>query len=128
LTFGTPVVVGGHAGYDLVFYELPSGAGIMMDYVILQVSDGYNWYTIFNWGDNNADTNSNLNINAIGGSESDNRDFSTSPASDVLHNASGVLIDLDGVVPNGTYLYIRIMSPSGDTGDGTDVDAIEVLP
>lgn len=128
LTFGTPVVVGGHSGYDLVFYEFPSGTGIMMDHVILQVSDGYNWYTIFNWGDNNADTNSNLNINAIGGSESDNRDLSTSPASDVLYNASGVLIDLDGVAPNGTYLYIRILSPTGDTGDGTDVDAIEVLP
>lgn len=128
LTFSTPVVVGSHSGYDLVFYELPSGIGIMMDHVILQVSDGYNWYTVFNWGDNNADTNSNLNINAVGGTEADNRDFSTSPASDVLHNASGVLVDLDGVVPNDTYLYIRILSPSGDTGDGSDVDAIEVLP
>ena len=128
LAFGTPVVVGSHSGYDLVFYELPSGSGIMMDHVILQVSDGYDWYTIFNWGDNNADTNSNLNINAIGGSETDNRDLSTPPASDVLYNASGVLVDLDGFIPNGTYLYIRIVSPSGDTGDGADVDAIEVLP
>lgn len=128
LTFGTPVVVGSHPGYDLVYYELPSGAGIMMDHVILQVGDGYNWYTIFNWGDNNADTNSNLDINVIGGTEQDNRDFSTSPASDILYSATGVLIDLDGLVPNGTYLYIRIVSPTGDTGDGSDVDAIEVLP
>ena len=128
LTFGTPVVVGSHAGYDLVFYELPSGTGIMMDHVSIQVGDGYNWYTVFNWGDNNADTNSNLNINVIGGAEPDNRDFSTSPASDVLYTATGILIDLDGVAPNGTYLYIRILSPTGDTGDGADVDAIEVLP
>lgn len=128
LTFGTPVVVGSHSGYDLVFYELPSGTGIMMDHVILQVSDGNNWYTVFNWGDNNADTNSNMDISVIGGTESDNRDFSTSPASDILYNATGILIDLDGAAPNGTYIFIRIVSPTGDTGDGADVDAIEVLP
>lgn len=129
LTFGAPiVVVGGETSYDLVLYELPSGTGIMMDHVILQVSDGYNWYTIFNWGDGSADTNSNLDISniAVGGAEDDNRDFSTSPASDILYNGTGVAINLDGVVPNGNYLYIRIVSPASI--DGSDVDAIEVLP
>jgi uncharacterized repeat protein (TIGR01451 family) len=128
LTFGTPVSVGSHAGYDLVYYELSAGTGIMMDHVILQISDGYNWYTILNWGDEMADTNSNLDLNSIGGNEMDNRDFSTSPASDILYNSTGVLIELDGFVPSGAYPYVRIISPSGEDGDGCDVDGIEVLP
>jgi hypothetical protein len=41
--------------------------------------------------------------------------------------STGIGIDLDGVVPPGTYPYIRIISPS-DSGDGVDVDAIEILP
>jgi len=128
LAFDTPIDIGGHAGYDLVYYELSSGTGIMMDYVILQISDGYNWYTILNWGDDIADTNANLDLNLTGGNEIDNRDFSTSPDSDVLYNSTGVLIELDGFIPNGTYPYIRIISPLGDDGDGCEADAIEVLP
>jgi hypothetical protein len=129
LQFGAPVVVvGGEPSYDLVYYEMSVGTGMLMDHVILQISDGYNWYTIFDWEDGSADTNSNLDISniAVGGAEDDNRDFSTSPASDVLYNGTGVAINLDGVVPNGTYLYIRIVSPASP--DGADVDAIEVLP
>jgi hypothetical protein len=124
LTFGTPINVGGHAGYDLVYYELPAGIGIMMDHVILQVSDGYNWYTILNWGDNAADANTNLDITVIGGSETDNRDISST----LLYNSTGVAIELDGVIPNGTYPYIRIISPLGEDGDGCEVDAIVILP
>jgi hypothetical protein len=124
LTFDTPLIVGGHAGYDLIYYELPMGIGIQMDHVILQISDGYNWYTILNWGDNVADTNTNLDINIIGGSETDNRDTDAS----ILYDSTGVAIELDGVVPNGTYPYIRIISPVGEDGDGCEVDAIVILP
>lgn len=125
LTFDTPIDVGGHAGYDLVYYELPAGSGILMDHVILQLSDGYNWYTILNWGDNIADRNTNVDITSIGGTEDDNRDI----ASAILYNATGVAIELDGVIPDGTYPYIRISAPIGDPGnDGCDVDAIEILP
>ncbi len=127
LAFNTPLIADGDSAYDLVYYELPNGTGIAMDYVIVQISDGYNWYTIFNWGDNNADTNSNLNLNVIGGIENDNRDFTTAPASDILYNSTGVLIDVDGIVPPGTYPYIRIISPSPDDGDGCEVDAIVTL-
>jgi hypothetical protein len=109
-----------------------------MDQVRIEISDGYNWYPIFNWGGSGAaDTNSNLNIAMIGGSENDNRDFSSPPASDILYPfgtgivgnpATGVTIQVDGVVPNGTYPYIRITALSGDSGDGCDVDAIQILP
>ena len=138
LSLNSPLVVGGHAGYDLVLYELANGTGIAMDYVILEISDGYNWYTILNWGDNIGDTNTNLDINVIGGKEIDNRAFTTIPASDVLYPfgtgtsenpATGVVMELDGFVPNGVYYYIRITSPGGgDMDGGCEVDGIEILP
>jgi hypothetical protein len=137
LAFSTPLTVG--TGSSLVYYEmgLAGTSGIQMDRVIIEISDGYNWYTIFNWGGGGADTNSNLNVAVIGGSENDNRDFSFIPASDVLYPfgtgavgnpATGITIQVDGIVPNGSYPYIRITAPSGDSGDGCDVDAIQILP
>lgn len=142
LAFDTPLVVGGHPGWDLVLYELPNGSGIEMDLVTLQVSDGYNWYTILNWGDNLPDTNTNIDISALGGIENDNRDFTTPPKSDVLYPfgtgtiknpATGIVIELDGVVPAGAYPYIRIISPvsgavSSDMDGGCEIDAIVILP
>jgi len=138
LSFGTPLDVGSHAGFDLIYYELPNGTGIAMDLVILQLGDGSNWYTIFNWGNGLvADTNSNMNIAVIGGEETDNRDFTTVPNSNILYPfnsgtlsdpATGITIELDGVVPNGTYPYIRIISPSPDSDGGVEVDAIYVVP
>ncbi len=131
LALNSPLVVGEHAGYDLVFYELANGTGIAMDLVKLEISDGYNWYTIFSWGEdpNVADTNSNMDISVIGGAETDDRDFTYPPLSDILYNSTGILIQLDGVVPDGIYPYIRITSPvTGDIDGGCEIDGIEVLP
>lgn len=124
IAFGSPITVGSHAGYDLVYYEFPNGTGIFMDLIILEIGDGTNWYTILNWGDGIPDTNTNIDINIIGGSETDNREI----ASAFLWNLTGVAIDLEGAIPNGTYFYLRITSPAGDSGDGAEVDAIEILP
>jgi hypothetical protein len=136
LAFNTPLVVNGHPSWDMVFYELPNGSGIAMDWIIVQVGDGTNWYTVFNWGNGIPDTNSNLNINSIGGAEDDNRDFSTPPASydlypfDTAPGAAntGIVMDLDGVVPNGTYPYVRFFDPIGDLDGGTEIDAVSTLP
>ena len=134
---GTPLIVNGHPSWDLVFYELPNGSGIAMDLIVVQVSDGSNWYTIFNWGDNAPDTNSNLNIAVLGGSETDNRDFTSIPASDILYPfnsgtdanpSTGVVFELDGVVPNGTYPYIRFIASAGDVDGGAEIDAVTILP
>jgi len=97
-----------------------------MDWVIVQISDGYNWYTVLDWGGGSADTNTNIDINYIGGTEDDNRSI----ASSGLYGGSGIAIDLDGMgIPNGTYPYLRIIAPAGDAAnDGCDVDAIEILP
>ena len=125
LALASPLIVGGHPGYDLVYYEMSAGSGILMDQVILQVSDGYNWYTILNWGGGGADVNTNIDVNMIGGIENDNRDISAGS----LHNSTGVAIDLDALpIPPVTYTYIRITAPGGDSGDGCDVDGIEILP
>lgn len=137
LAFNTPLIVDGHPGWDLVMYELPNGSGIAVDMITLQISDGSSWYTIFNWGDNIPDTNTNLDINIIGGIERDNRALTTIPASDVLYPfnsgtdanpATGIVIELDGVVPNGIYPYFRILSPAGDMDGGCEIDAIVILP
>lgn len=139
LQFGTPLVVGSHAGYDLVYYEFLEGAnpGVLMDVVILQVGDGSNWYTVLDWGDtllSGPDTNTNISVplasppnltNCAG--EPDNCEIDASLLIASMGFSTGIGIDLDGVVPPGTYPYIRIISPS-DSGDGVDVDAIEVLP
>lgn len=134
IRFSTPLAVNGHAGYDLVYYELANGAGIDMDLVALEIGDGNNWYTVFYWGDDVADTNSNLDSSVLGVSEIDNQDFSSPPAG-LLYNGTGITIELDGVVPPGTYPYFRIISPptaaypSGvDTDGGCEVDAIVILP
>lgn len=142
LAFDQPLLVGGHPGWDLILYELPNGSGVAMDLVILEIGDGTRWYTIFNWGDNLPDTNTNMDISVLGGQETDNRDFTTSPNSDILYPfgtgtpenpATGIVIELDGVVPPGTYPYIRISSPAGgaagsDMDGGCEIDAIVIVP
>ena len=121
LQFGTPLVVGGHPSYDLVYYPDPAAPTLQMDLVILQISDGSNWYTIFNWGDGSADGNTDISY-GICSTEPDNCVITIPPT-----HPPGVSIQVDGVVPPGTYSYIRIISPP-DSGDGVDVDAIQVLP
>jgi uncharacterized repeat protein (TIGR01451 family) len=134
IQFSAPLVVNGHPGYDLVYYELANGGGIQMDLVVLEIGNGTNWYTVFYWGDDVADTNSNLDSDLLSVSETDNQDFSSPPAG-LLYNGTGVTIELDGVVPPGTYPYFRIISPPTagyplgvDTDGGCEVDAIVILP
>lgn len=136
LQFGTPLVVG--VGNYLVYYEYPEGTnpGILMDAVIVQIGDGSNWYTILNWGDGVPDTNTNVSLpllvsNPTGdcAGEPDNCEIDAS----LLFNSTGIIINVDGVVPNGTYPYIRIFSPPSapggpDTDGKIEVDAIQILP
>ncbi|MCF6277560.1 MAG: DUF11 domain-containing protein [Anaerolineales bacterium] len=122
VTLNIPVTVNGNSGWDLVYYELPNGCGIVMDWVILQVGDGSNWYTVLNWGDGLVDTNAI--IAPLGLPEADNRSICSTD----LYDLTGVALELDGVVPAGIYPYVRIVAPTGD-GDGVvEVDAIVPLP
>ena len=128
LTLGINLVVNGHAGWDLAYYELPAGNGVLLDWAIIQVSDGTTWYTIFDWGNNVADTNSNVDFNILSNPttppERDQRNISSAE----LYNSTGIAIDLDSVVPPGTYPYIRFIAPPGDVDNQMEIDAIEVLP
>jgi hypothetical protein len=128
LTLGITLVVNGHPGWDLVYYERPAGSGVFLDWVIVEISDGTNWYTIFNWGNNVADTNTNMDFNILSNpqvpEEPDQRDIPTAE----LYNSTGIAIDLDSIVPPGAYPYIRFIAPPGDIDNHMEIDAIQVLP
>jgi hypothetical protein len=128
LTLGINLIADGDAGYDLVSYEFPAGSGIWLDWVIIEIGDGNSWYTIFYWGDNLADTNTNMDFNLLSNPqtppEPDQRDI---PSAE-LYNATGIAIDIDSIVPPGTYSYIRYTAPGADVDGQTEIDAIEILP
>jgi hypothetical protein len=128
LTLGINLVVNGHAGWDLVYYERPAGSGVFLDWVIVEISDGNKWYTVFDWGNNIADTNTNMDFNILSNpqvpAEPDQRDILAAE----LYNSTGIAINLDGVVPPGTYSYIRFTAPPGDVDNKMEIDAIQVLP
>jgi len=138
IQLSSALVVGGHPGWDMIYYEWPQASpdpanptnpGIWMDCVILEVSDGRNWYPILNWGldSDTPDTNASMNMNTIGVSdETDNLVVDAS----FMYNSTGIALELDGVVPPGTYEYFRIISPASppDNGDGAEVDGIFIVP
>jgi hypothetical protein len=128
LTLGINLTANGDSGFDLVYYEFPAASGILLDWVIIEISDGYNWYTIFNWGNNVADTNTNVDFNILSNPqvppEPDQRDI---PSAE-LYNSTGIAINVDAIVPPGTYSYIRFTAPTGDIDGQLEIDAIEVLP
>jgi hypothetical protein len=130
-------VANGDPEWDVVYYELPAQTGILLDWVIVQISDGTNWYTIFNWGDNIADVNTNMNFNILPPpvitsyppEETDQRDIpGTSLYTSSNGRSTGIAIDIDSIVPPGTYSYIRFYAPANDVDGHMEIDAIEVLP
>jgi hypothetical protein len=128
LTLGINLVANGDSNFDLVYYEFPAASGILLDWVIIEISDGTNWYTIFNWGNNIADANTNVDFNILSNPqippEPDQREI---PSAE-LYNSTGIAIDVDAIVPAGTYSYIRFTAPTGDVDGQTEIDAIEFLP
>jgi len=147
LTLNIPTVVNGDINVpDLIYYELPNGAdpGILLDWVIIEIGDGTNWYTVFYWGDTTADTNTNVRTDlplppppdiSDPIQEPDEREI-PAPYLYLSPNgyATGVAIDLDGalplagIIPPGTYPYLRISSPAGGVDNKLEIDAIVALP
>jgi len=133
------LVVGSHAGYDLVYYPeyppiLPIPPTVLeMDLVILEIGDGKNWYTILYWG-NPPVWDGNTDIPGFPPNSTDcTGEPDNCPIDVALLNISspypGISIDLDNItlaIPPGVYPYIRIRSLP-DSGDGLDVDAITVI-
>jgi hypothetical protein len=138
--------------YDLVYYEdeNPNDSGLIaMDQVKIGItndSTGQTYYEVFNWGDGQPDTNSNLNTNtlppntppdpAIDPAEPDNQviptdDLYKDPAATPPPNPqTGVLIDVDQAPshpPPGDYKYVVIVAPPAPSSvDGGQMDSIDV--
>jgi len=116
-------------GWDVVYYERPNGSGVLLDWMLVEVSqDGSNWSQVFYWGDELRDTNTNVDYLNLPNypqtpEEPDQRDISST----VLYNSTGIAIDLDSLGLSGTYYYIRFYAPSGDFDGHSEIDAIQVL-
>jgi hypothetical protein len=129
LDLGINPIVVPHSGYDLVDYELENPPGVVsMDWVIIDAGPtaGGPWITVFNWGDDVADMNSNLAAYGADG-EGDNENIPTSAFYGTTY-MTGIAIDVDGLLAPGSYQWVRIRSPLGGGNDGSHVDAIQVLP
>jgi hypothetical protein len=127
----SPIVT--HAGYDLVYYERYTSAvpGIYMDSVRVEVcTDAVcsTSYTVFNWGDGTPDGNTNVGAAGYSPGEPDNGAIPEAVLYGTPPLQVGVAIDVDAVAPGGSYGYIRITSLSGGDSDGSEVDALEILP
>ena len=122
------VVVNGHASWDIVYYELPGAGGIFLDMITIEIGDGQNWYPVFNWGNNIADTNTNADFNILSNPQvPEEPDERFIPGAE-LYNTTGIAIDLDSVVPQGTYRYIRFYAPIDNLDKHAEIDGIVVLP
>jgi hypothetical protein len=139
ITFGVGNGITDGPGYDMVYYERPVGGGIQLDWVTIEIGDGTNWYTVFDWdGDSAAATDvTGTNIdcyatdqpacNGPNGGEMDNEDI---PSADLYPRAAapntGIAIDIGDPglgVPPGSYYLVRISGPLG-ASQQAEVDAV----
>jgi uncharacterized repeat protein (TIGR01451 family) len=128
LQLASPLTLGPTS--QIIYYPDPTAPPppLQIDAVVLQIGDGKNWYPVLNWGD--GAPNANTDIPAAPAcvvSETDNCTIDPT----LLTNSPGITINLSGLIPAGTYPYIRIISPGNppDTaGDGVSIDAIVVVP
>lgn len=137
LTLNINLAANGDTAPDLVFYEYSVAAippdffnGILLDWIVIEISDGNNWYQVFYWGDNIRDTNTNADYTllTLPPASPDPEEDQRRIASSDLYNGTGITIDVDSIVPPGTYTFIRFYAPLGDVDGQTEIDAIEILP
>ena len=140
LVFSPAVVANGDVGTpDFVYYEIASPGfptQIDMDWVKIEISsDGSTWYQVFLWQDISApDTNTNVNLSLVGDvcqitgipTELDNCPIPITRLYPQPTGGTGITIDVDGIVPPGSYPWMRISGVGGT--DGPNIDAIQILP
>lgn len=121
----------GTPAYDFVFYvQLASNYGIEMRWVrVLLSKDGVDWHTAFTWGGPDHSDTDNSNIAAYGRDKDGELNGEFIPP-DSLYGIppykTGVLVDIDSIIPPGDYQYIAIDSADGDQR-GIGIDAVELL-
>lgn len=132
--------------YDLVLYEYNNSEIVYLDRVVVGISkvNTGSYYEVFNWGNPDRDTNTNVDTADLVASgdcptntECDDRHFNNNPASPAepgnpnsLYNGTGILIDVDTASsspPPGDYDFVYIFSPSGGSAGGTHVDAVQTV-
>ena len=134
LTLGINLIANNDSEWDLIYYERATVPdGILLDWVVVQISDGTTWYTIFNWGDELPDANTNVDYRILPDSpqspeEPDQRYIAPGNLYSSSGLTTGIAIDIDSIVPPGTYSYIRFYAPPADFDGHAEIDAIEVLP
>jgi hypothetical protein len=127
LDFGDGYGILDGPGWDMVFYENPSGGGIQLDLVTIEVShNGVDWYTVFNW-DEVAGGVSGTNIDSYAtdpGGEVENEFI---PVGDLyLGSTTGIAIDIGIWTPGGySFRYVRFTDAGGT--DTAQIDAVERL-
>lgn len=129
LLLSPAIVADGDVGYpDFVYYErlAPPAhpTAVELDWVQVEISaDGTTWYQVFYWGDGTPDINTNVDVqNTIGDLCPTETDNCVIPK-ERLYRSTGITIDIDGIVPPGTYPWVRIYSPPSP--DASEVDAIQ---
>jgi hypothetical protein len=127
-------------GYDMVFYERAAAPGILLDWIIIELSaDGTNWYTVFDWNGENPGDVAGTNIDGYAADADGELDNQAIPANDLypgpppIPSNTGVAIDIgvaaqavlppQGALPPGPFRWVRIWIPPGGA-DGAEVDAI----
>ena len=123
---GTGIIDG--PGPDLVFYEWPYPPGILLDFIIIEISaDGSTWYTVFAWdGVPGGVVGTNIDAYATDGDgEQDNEQI---PSDELYpYPGTGITIDIGIWAPAGySYRYVRLRCP-GNGGDAAQVDAVQRL-
>jgi uncharacterized repeat protein (TIGR01451 family) len=132
IVFNPAIIADGDAGIpDFVYYEiLAAPTYVDVDWVRIEISsDGITWYQVFYWHNPSApDTNTNMDLSLVGDicqvasvpTETDN----CSVPIGRLYNSTGITVDIDGIVPLGSYSWMRISSPAG-SANGANIDAIQ---
>ncbi len=123
---GTGMIDG--PGPDLVFYEWPNPPGILLDFIIIEISpDGSQWYTVFAW-DGTPGGVMGTNIDAYATDADGERDNEPIPSNALYpFPGTGITIDIGIWAPAGySYRYVRLRCP-GNGGDPAQVDAVQRL-
>lgn len=139
-SLANPIVVDGSPDVDLVYYEreLAPGAGVVwFDLVVIRIGQTVtgNWFVVFDWGDGQPDTNTNVGNFGVDGTEEPNAVIATGDLYGAPPYQTGVTIDVDGSgAPPGTYELLSVSAPTPAAGEtrlpdeNTEVDAVEILP